>query len=923
MPTQPRKRHTGGLSRREFLKFSAAAGAGAALLAHPLGQRAAGWAAPWRMRRGPERPGSPTPPAAPAAPDVGVLGPNSLIRSTFGQGNFEAVIQIGGELWHYFHDNSNVDLPWTRGQRIADGVTGPASIIQSSFGADAHPGNFEVVVLKGNELWHYWHDNSDVNLPWGPGQRISDRATGPGSIIQSDFGGGTNKNFEVVVPEADGLWHYFHDNSDVNLPWTRAQRISDRATGPGCIIQGNFGSTDHGNFEVVVQEGNELWHHFHDNSDVNLPWTRGQRIATFISGGACIIQGDFGSTDHGNFEVVVPEGNNLVHYFHDNSDVNLPWTRAQIITTSASGPATLIQGTLGSGTHKNFEVLARECSQSVVHYWHPNQDVNLPWQRGQLLLGESAPPDMPWTRKVVQLVGEYDREGWNGVGTPPYAFNRTASRFGIRGTDLGSSFSHKGKLFFLFGDTWRGTNGLAPQNDDLDSIAYTTDPAAYDGIELTFNPQPPLVYENGGQISQDAFDVPMDGFSYNNTMYVFFSTDTYFVEKNAIMGRTVLARARDDFGLNFDVVYTLSRYRFINVTVQMVSDSRSQGLPGDGLGLLIWGSGRYRASDVFLAFVPLAQVEDRNAVQFFAGIGLQGGPVWSFDENQAAPLICNGSVGELCVRWSAILNRWLMTYNSGNPRGILLQRAAHPWGPWSPAEMLFNPGNGYCQFMHRPGCDHVDDQMFGGDRSGEYGGEYGPYQVSQYATGVRGSYSKIYFALSTWNPYSVMQMSAVVPAENQVLDPNAYAYSVAAASENKFARLATLMATLAAQHDLGWQDPLEASQSSADHIEWGLFNSIDARKAALKGRFATLLSGLGTNEDKADAYAKVAVDMIILGGGASGETADYNTLYAWAFNNLTLPGSEGVVTADIDRRVDSTKLLEDVRDVFLPLVRGE
>ena len=37
------------------------------------------------------------------------------------------------------------------------------------------------------------------------------------------------------------------------------------ATGPGCIIQSDFSGGDHGNFEVVVLEGNQLVHYFHDH----------------------------------------------------------------------------------------------------------------------------------------------------------------------------------------------------------------------------------------------------------------------------------------------------------------------------------------------------------------------------------------------------------------------------------------------------------------------------------------------------------------------------------------------------------------------------------------------------------------------------------------------------------------------------------
>lgn len=56
--------------------------------------------------------------------------------------------------------------------------------------------------------------------------------------------------------------------------------------------------------------------------------------------------------------------------------------------------------------------------------------------------------DQQSVTKVCQLTGEWDRER----GTP--AYNWTESRFALFGTDLGSSFEHGGRLWFLFGDTW-------------------------------------------------------------------------------------------------------------------------------------------------------------------------------------------------------------------------------------------------------------------------------------------------------------------------------------------------------------------------------------------------------------------------------------------------------------------------------------
>src|SRR6266851_2729350 len=167
--------------------------------------------------------------------------------------------------------------------------------------------------------------------------------------------------------------------------------------------------------------------------------------------------------------------------------------------------------------------------------------------------------------KIVQLIGEYDRE----FGT--YAFNRTESQFQIRGADLGSSFLHGGKLYFLFGDTPRTQVPLPlkPNMSDyarqyfLDSIAYTTDPFVFGGLKLTFNSQYPLVND----ISQGDFEVPTEGVSVGGNMYVYFTTDH---TNQRVMGRTVLARSTDG-GLNFgDSLYTLSTDKFINVSVQIV-----------------------------------------------------------------------------------------------------------------------------------------------------------------------------------------------------------------------------------------------------------------------------------------------------------------------------------------------------------------
>ncbi|MGH3672915.1 MAG: DUF4185 domain-containing protein, partial [Pseudonocardiaceae bacterium] len=360
-------------------------------------------------------------------------------------------------------------------------------------------------------------------------------------------------------------------------------------------------------------------------------------------------------------------------------------------------------------------------------------------------------------QKIVQLTGEFDREGWNGKGNPDFAFNRTESRFDIIGTDLGVSFAHQDRLYFLFGDTWRVGHGTP--NDDLDAIAFCTDMNVDDGLELTFLPRPPLV----PGIALGAFEVPLDGVSWNGSMYVFFSTDHRRAGIYTLMGRSVLARS-DNNGVDFTFLYEVSRYKFINVST-MIVDAREHGLPGDGPQLVVFGSGRYRSSDVYLAVKPATEIEEPGGFLFYAGGRSQ--PRWSRDEDSAVPLFGEGCVGELSVRWTPLLGAWTCLYNADWPAdrssvgGIVMRWAPRPYGPWSTGDLAFSVNDGLGKFMHLPGADHTQEGL-GSDRSADLGGMYGPYQIPQY-TRRSDNGVQIYFTMSTANPYQAMLMTVSIP----------------------------------------------------------------------------------------------------------------------------------------------------------------
>jgi len=335
--------------------------------------------------------------------------------------------------------------------------------------------------------------------------------------------------------------------------------------------------------------------------------------------------------------------------------------------------------------------------------------------------------------KVCQLTGDFDRP-W---GRPTLSL--TDSRAGVRATDLGSSFEHKGKLCFLFGDTW-GRKG------DRDSLACTTsrDPKR---IELEF-----LKASDGKWlplsvpgVSLGAFEIPSYGVSIGGAMYVVFTTGH---SKEKVMGRSILAVSEDD-GRTFEKLYELSADKFINAALWKA-----------GRWLYVFGSGKYRHSSVCLARIPQRDVRRKQMLRYFTGLDEEGAPGWSSREADAITLFQHNVVGEFSVAFARPLGCYLMLYNSRRPRGIVVRSAPEPWGPWSDATVIFNPwrDNGYGRFLHIPaGYGRATDSFSDPKRSRVWGGEYGPYLMARYITGDAAK-CRIYYTMSTWNPYQVVVM---------------------------------------------------------------------------------------------------------------------------------------------------------------------
>jgi len=118
------------------------------------------------------------------------------------------------------------------------------------------------------------------------------------------------------------------------------------------------------------------------------------------------------------------------------------------------------------------------------------------------------------TIKIQQLLGEEDKQ----LHQP--TLSRTFTRYGIAGTDLGNSFEHGGRVYFLFGDT------VGRLRHALDTIATSDadDPEGVVRLDFLMSGSDYLTIQPPG-ISMGAFEVPVAGISLGGQVYVAVSTN--------------------------------------------------------------------------------------------------------------------------------------------------------------------------------------------------------------------------------------------------------------------------------------------------------------------------------------------------------------------------------------------------------------
>jgi len=454
------------------------------------------------------------------------------------------------------------------------------------------------------------------------------------------------------------------------------------------------------------------------------------------------------------------------------------------------------------------------------------------------------------SKKMEQITGDCDWTIWDATidfGPPvsnPNAtckptVSQTVSRADVLGQGLGYSFEHKGKLIFLFGDTIGANigNGDGPayypgwttvQNTFQylagDTMAWSPTKRAEEGLLLNYFlssdqthallVQPmyatPRCFPDGTcgtALPMGADDIPNSGISLNGQIYIVASTGTTVTSAGGDYSKnySVLSKFDENAG-TFSAGRTISSVpdggHFVYLSLrEFPQDSEGwESLFGEPF-VVIFGTGEYGNSNIYLSIVPRSGFESGAGTRYFTGLDKLGNPTWGPSDGASnVPVVTdldpnNPTITNLSVVYSRQLGFWLMTFNGGrypgpqrvNTTGVYFTYAPAPWGPWAPPQLIFNdcrdnaegnfifyysktandndcpaalPGGTIFPASAGPAGPTIGPQdSTGNDPQTTRGGGFAPEMIERFIE-VDDNTLKIFYTLSTWNPYTVIKMES-------------------------------------------------------------------------------------------------------------------------------------------------------------------
>ena len=313
-----------------------------------------------------------------------------------------------------------------------------------------------------------------------------------------------------------------------------------------------------------------------------------------------------------------------------------------------------------------------------------------------------SPPTIGGVTRVAQVTG-------------PGSINDTARRWDVYGADLGHMLWYEGSRYLVFGDTF-GSGGREWRSNTMARVAAPVPSSGLPFASMVTGPGGGTAAELLGSRKVDGVEqtvIPTYGIAVGGRMYLHYMSVRHWTAPGRWQINYSGMAWSDDGGHSW-VKDPATRWP-ADSNFGQVAMVQQRGT----IYLLGIPAGRFGG-------VQVARVEEGDLLHP-GQYRYWDGRAWGADRATAATVV-PAPVGELSVRWSSYLGRWLMMYLDESRGAVVLRTAAHLTGPWSSEQEVTT--------------------------AAEYPELYAPYLVPV-ETGP-----DVYFTMSQYGPYEVYLMRA-------------------------------------------------------------------------------------------------------------------------------------------------------------------
>ena len=164
--------------------------------------------------------------------------------------------------------------------------------------------------------------------------------------------------------------------------------------------------------------------------------------------------------------------------------------------------------------------------------------------------------------------------------------------------------------------------------------------------------------------------------------------------------------------------------------------------------------------------------------------------------------------------------------------------------------------------------------------------------------------------MSTWNPYQVVQMSAVIISEEEERNPQPYFNHTNNRNDRKYAYLSVLMAHIANTKRIKLKNPIQCSSYIADHIEWAQFHSYVELRSELEDKFMQLITKIESDEQIIELYNIMSTAIMKL-GSLDNKSSFPGELEKWILLDTKDYGGKESIVDKIRQLIDLEQFLPD------------